>query len=416
MHVLSRLSITGLWGTTDISHTFSPSVNFIIGPNGSGKTAVIRLITAALSGDLTTLRSDQFSDLTLALGSNHANEELIIRVSKYEEPDGRDISAFELNGRNLLSSNADLRTYSSRAALSEEIKPQLAELIHLVMFTIHRDRLGGLRAKSASPLRADLPIIDRTLTALLVNLGRFFSECNSKAEEALQEFVGYAFANLLPARDSSLALARLGGFDRLNDQKAFDKILHNFGKSDPEVAARTSDFFEVVERTQERMEKYNSEHPVTLDDIFAVAYSNNIHRIVQKWEEISNVRDAIYFWQTEFITTLNSLFFQKSLSINERSELQIELTNSSRRLHPLKLSSGEKQLLLILGEALLQRQQSSIYIADEPELSLHIEWQEKLVDSILRINPAAQIIFATHSPDIVGKYRDHVLDMSKSFS
>ncbi|GAB02145.1 hypothetical protein ACT4_025_01070 [Acinetobacter sp. NBRC 100985] len=76
-----------------------------------------------------------------------------------------------------------------------------------------------------------------------------------------------------------------------------------------------------------------------------------------------------------------------------------------------ELSSGEKQLLIILGQALLQEQKQTIYIADEPELSLHLKWQTSLTNAITTLNPKAQIIFATHSPDIVAAQQNKVIRM-----
>ena len=43
----------------------------------------------------------------------------------------------------------------------------------------------------------------------------------------------------------------------------------------------------------------------------------------------------------------------------------------------------------------------SILLMDEPEISLHMSWQEKLINEILLINPDQQIIIVTHSPAIV---------------
>jgi predicted ATPase len=77
------------------------------------------------------------------------------------------------------------------------------------------------------------------------------------------------------------------------------------------------------------------------------------------------------------------------------------------------LSSGEKQLLILFAEGLLQQNHEWIYIADEPELSLHVDWQTQLVDDLRSINPHAQILFATHSPDIVSSYSSQVFDMQK---
>ncbi|MNJ81122.1 hypothetical protein D3C77_797770 [compost metagenome] len=64
-----------------------------------------------------------------------------------------------------------------------------------------------------------------------------------------------------------------------------------------------------------------------------------------------------------------------------------------------------------MGEAVLQNSEPCIYIADEPELSLHILWQEQLTKAISDLNVNAQIIFATHSPDVVGTHGDKVIDM-----
>ena len=65
----------------------------------------------------------------------------------------------------------------------------------------------------------------------------------------------------------------------------------------------------------------------------------------------------------------------------------------------------------LLTEALLQKSKETLFIADEPELSLYIEWQRKVISSISILNPNAQIIIATHSPEIVGKFKDKAINM-----
>ena len=67
-----------------------------------------------------------------------------------------------------------------------------------------------------------------------------------------------------------------------------------------------------------------------------------------------------------------------------------------------QLSSGEKQLLIILFKVFLMNDQPSILLLDEPENSLHIEWQQQLIDVIRKLNPNSQLIISTHSPSIFG--------------
>lgn len=65
-----------------------------------------------------------------------------------------------------------------------------------------------------------------------------------------------------------------------------------------------------------------------------------------------------------------------------------------------QLSSGEKQMLLILTTVFLQEEQPCVLLMDEPEISLHISWQDKLIDMIRSLNPNCQLILTTHSPNI----------------
>ena len=68
-----------------------------------------------------------------------------------------------------------------------------------------------------------------------------------------------------------------------------------------------------------------------------------------------------------------------------------------------QLSSGEKQLLLILLKVFLQEKKPAILLMDEPEVSLHISWQQQLLDALRRLNENCQIILSTHSPSIFAK-------------
>ena len=56
-----------------------------------------------------------------------------------------------------------------------------------------------------------------------------------------------------------------------------------------------------------------------------------------------------------------------------------------------------------------------MFIVDEPELSLHLEWQLEFVDTLLELNPDIQLIFATHSPEIIGKRRDKAFKLIPNY-
>ena len=85
----------------------------------------------------------------------------------------------------------------------------------------------------------------------------------------------------------------------------------------------------------------------------------------------------------------------------DRKRNDIAFCQDDELLFPHKLSSGEKQMLVILLTALVQDNKHCVLFMDEPEASLHIEWQEKLIGMIRQLNPNAQIILTTHSPAVI---------------
>ena len=85
----------------------------------------------------------------------------------------------------------------------------------------------------------------------------------------------------------------------------------------------------------------------------------------------------------------------------DRKRNDIAFYQDDELLHPYKLSSGEKQMLVILLTTLVQDNRHYVLFMDEPEASLHIEWQQKLISMIKELNPNVQIVLTTHSPAVI---------------
>ena len=96
-----------------------------------------------------------------------------------------------------------------------------------------------------------------------------------------------------------------------------------------------------------------------------------------------------------------------------RTENEIRFSQIGETLVPYQLSSGEKQMLAILLTVLVEDNQPYVLFMDEPEVSLHVEWQERLIELILSLNPNVQIILTTHSPALVmNGWMDRVTEVS----
>ncbi|MES9927356.1 MAG: AAA family ATPase [Candidatus Thiodiazotropha sp. 6PDIVS] len=158
--------------------------------------------------------------------------------------------------------------------------------------------------------------------------------------------------------------------------------------------------------------KLDEKEGLDLNDLMTLVNSYRSHRVVENWNDLLKKQAEILQPKATLVEVLNGLFQRKKIYINDRNEIEAT-TDSGKKLSIRGLSSGEKQLIIILGEALLQREAAWTYIANEPELSLHVRWQEKLIENIRRVNPQAQIVCATHSPDVVSSFSNNVFDMER---
>jgi len=104
--------------------------------------------------------------------------------------------------------------------------------------------------------------------------------------------------------------------------------------------------------------------------------------------------------KSEFQDMLDQLFSDTGKSIDRKSN-EIQFFQHGDILTPYQLSSGEKQMLVILLTVLVENREPYALLMDEPEISLHIEWQQRLINLIRQLNPNAQIIMSTHSPALI---------------
>ena len=113
-----------------------------------------------------------------------------------------------------------------------------------------------------------------------------------------------------------------------------------------------------------------------------------------------------------FLDLIDSLFSDSGKKI-VRDSNDLVFDRFGLRLLPYNLSSGEKQLLVIMLTALVQDSKPGVILMDEPEVSLDIDWQQQLIQRIIEINPNVQIIMTTHSPAVImNGWMDAVTDVA----
>jgi len=128
------------------------------------------------------------------------------------------------------------------------------------------------------------------------------------------------------------------------------------------------------------------------------SFSNYRMRAMNYPEEAQRIQSRI----DNLFEVLNEYFSEtgKTIEIDKETNLLVFRLNNGSVISMDKLSAGEKQLMLILISVFLHDGKPSILLMDEPELSLHISWQDKLLGTIRQLNPKCQVILSTHAPSI----------------
>ena len=103
-----------------------------------------------------------------------------------------------------------------------------------------------------------------------------------------------------------------------------------------------------------------------------------------------------------FLDIVNRLFSNKEVYLNERDQLSVKLEDGNA-IPINRLSAGEKQVMIMFYRLLFHTRPGTLAIVDEPEISLHVSWQQRIGSLFLDISRTRdiQILVATHSPQII---------------
>jgi len=198
--------------------------------------------------------------------------------------------------------------------------------------------------------------------------------------------------------DLKITLEELHSLIKIDIISTFDNVIPEVGRR-PDENVKTE-----LDRDIFRLQKQYLDYQLNIGKkAFEVVTQNNGH----SQEKVLNIKKQ----QEKFLEVIDNLFKDTDKKIN-REKNEIVFLNGTDEITAYQLSSGEKQILVILLTVLVQDNKPSIIFMDEPEISLHFDWQKKLIKYIREINPNAQIILATHSPAIIMEgWRDKVSDV-----
>ncbi|WP_084545522.1 AAA family ATPase [Cupriavidus malaysiensis] len=353
---INYLTVNGLFGKPGvITYWFNPDLNILTGRNGAGKTTIIKLAWALISGNILlalrevnfkscTVGTDEYTCTVIRTGSVHCRIELEIDGESHvledddEEPDG----------------------YCEYA--EDKAQSRMVGRGGSIFFPTFRRIEGGF---SIAPASSNRP------------------RGGTKSVGELEESLVSVSRKLSNEKHSFIAA--------LSSQDIVSLLLKRYTALSEEINAFQGD---VTKSVIEKIRQYEKTQNNRQD---ADALLSETRAEIEKIEEFSSrtltplngVRDLV-----------ERLFQHSGISFGTR----LSFGDAAAAVTSDALSAGEKQMLSFICYNAFHK--NSIIFIDEPELSLHVDWQRRLYSILESQESGNQFIFATHSPFIYAKYPD----------
>ena len=431
--IIKDVEVKGFWGRTGAAASFFTDVTIFIGLNGTGKTTFINLISAVLTVDLFQLSSLQFEEITINLIEPNKKSKRKITVVNSQEPS----SAF--NAYSIYEYKVGTRTYTVsltpdarlRKPLSEKeslrylspdtrreymsLKREISSLVEISQISVYRQVTS--ESFEGDP-RQRATAVDERLQQLFERFSRYQLKLETQLNERSTRFQQEALGSLLYNEEfDEFDSHRLQDISEMDLETQGDRLSSAFKELG--IQGKSEQITKHIDKLRDAL-KGLKESPkiVSVKNVFALPLIYRTNRIIDLLNKSEEDKKKIIEPRQRFFDTLRSFMTNKKFQYdNKFGALFFSLDGVAEDTFIWSsLSSGEKQLLIQFMEVVLQEGKSLIFIADEPELSLHVTWQEKLLKALRDLNENAQLIVATHSPDIVAEFSENVIDMEKVIS
>lgn len=418
MYKISSVEINGFWQKYKIQSVFDSDVNIVIGMNGTGKTTFMNILYAVLSADIDALFENDFSSVILKL-SNGQNTKTI-KAEKFENGSSPfPIIDYKISTRKYslpVFSNDEARalpTSLRRRAFEEagKVKAELEKLVSLASLSVYR--IGNevdpefrerTSKRSASP-------VDLRLANLMQRLTHYQLELSTKARAVSSQLQRDVLTSLLYQKGASDVRSATSSYDEANERNNLTTAYRQLGVSGTEITKKIQEHTGAINETLKKLKELEEggfdEASIENIDFSPLEAYRRTSRVIDLSLDAAKKIDLIYDQIQIFLAILHDFIPDKTFSLSS-GDLSIEGNDD---VTIPRLSSGEKQLLILFIETLLQRKEPYIFLADEPELSLHISWQRKILPAIRKINENAQIVVATHSPEVASNFVEKIIDM-----
>ncbi|MBY5982771.1 ATP-binding protein [Halomonas sp. DP5Y7-2] len=390
----------------------------IIGKNGTGKTTFMNILHGVLAVDINSIEENDFKSVKITLVDGKRKK--TIKATKLEdERYPFSVIEYQISQRKFTLRLMGLqeRRYptSIRRRFQEEalnLRQELEDLVSVSSLSVYRLRHDDdYEVRDNRGTRVVSPV-DYRLGQALRGLTQYQLGLSQKAREVSAKLQTDVLASILYGEEDAKDVGYELDFDKSEEQTRLTSAYAQLNSLNSEIRKKIRVHVNAIDETitsitgKVKSKEKSSDKKIV--DIKPLEALRKTRRIIDLSLEAKKETQEIYAQIEKFLSIIKDFIKDKKFEFDSGS-LVIKTTHGI--VGHERLSSGEKQLIILLVEALLQGCRPHVFLADEPELSLHIAWQRMVIPAIKDLNPSAQIIAATHSPEVASKYSDSIFDM-----
>ena len=421
---IDRIRVRGLFDHFDHDLEFRTDerVMIVIGPNGFGKTTTLKIIDALFNQSLIRLTEMSFRSVEVSFDQGKS---LVVEKKDYTEQDdyGPELKLIFQDG-----SREEQIFYVCRRETIGFPSALIADMVPIL------DRVNVHRWRNRAT--GELLDLHNVTTLFQPELSRH--DIGSRPPPWLQEVMGAVTVRFIdterltctdhPKRTVRVYSEELAGLvsKTVADYAALSQSLDRTfparlvtgnGTSETSLNKLVSDLDE-IKLNQSRLEEaglLSTDHDsIDIPDLNNVDPSrlDVLSVYAQDTKQKLHVFDDIYLKIDAFMTIANSRLRYKRVSVGAEGLKIVSWTGADLDLD--LLSSGEQHELVILYELLFRTSKNSLILIDEPELSLHVAWQEQFVSDLAKMAQISHFraLLATHSPEIIADRWDLTVKLS----
>jgi ABC-type cobalamin/Fe3+-siderophores transport system ATPase subunit len=440
---IKTVAITGLHGIQNVTASLNPGLNILFGKNGTGKTTLLHILANVIECDI-----ERFCHLHFNTISIDTYEGANITLVKEDGADRRSKIFVSVNGISAGLVTLETGTIPSITELLRENlgrRPVYLPAFRSVLEAITRERYRSLRVSEHELRKTEIQkVIDREKQSSRLRRTHFAGfgidqrELVAYKTILCREWFGHfvpivRYPSLVEVSEQIIseiqdAEIEISGTDRQAFKDVFYKVLSSIYS--PEVSVNEEPILDLLTRIEDglvKLERRRLEEPQAQTIITEITENNqenrkdqvllgSILKVLNEAIEIRNEAHENAFRQLRiFENSVNKFLSDKRLNIDFVIKGQRSSQSSNLRLIDLGnekpaglsiLSSGERQVLTMLFSATHMSISDGVLLIDEPELSLHVDWQRIIIQELMKQAGNRQIIACTHSPEVAADYRD----------